>query len=78
MKNIYMPPAVDVFCFTSNTLGSGKLKETLHLSLKALQVDSEGVEIYPEKALFATRARFRWEMPCESDCAISIGLRKQP
>jgi hypothetical protein len=43
---------------TRNAPGSDQLKGTLDLSLKALQEDSEGGEIFPARGFFATKSAF--------------------
>jgi hypothetical protein len=41
---------------TRNAPGSDQLKGCLDLSLKALQEDSEGKEIFPSRGFFATKS----------------------
>ena len=43
---------------TRNAPGSDQLKGNLDLSLKALQEDSEGGEIFPARGFFATKSAF--------------------
>ena len=43
---------------TRNAPGSDQLKGSLDLSLKALQEDSEGGEIFPGRGFFATKSAF--------------------